>query len=140
MKTKIFLLGLLAWCAIALTSCALIFSAMHDGTDPLAKVINEDFELWSMSREKVSLVKMDKETSGVGDGIIEKNFVAYDVKENVLILCEQIGEENQSFWTFDLKTEKLTGFNKYNELCSSIASEEFDWKPLWIEKFELIKE
>ncbi|MCL1891462.1 MAG: hypothetical protein FWG00_05565 [Coriobacteriia bacterium] len=116
-------------------------------TDPFCLQLNENFYvllLYDREAEKKypTLIKETFDEEGYAEHyehIIAKNFVAFDVKNDILVLCEELEDKTQVFWSFNLETEELLEHKTYKDLCADLGIEGFDWEPLWAGNFELIE-
>lgn len=108
-----------------------------DHSDPEVKVINDKYDLITLNGG-VALIKYGEDLED-DQIIINKNFISYLLADDNLILCEQLKDDSQKFWSFDLKTEELTEYTNYNQLNEHVNLENLEWEPLWVKKVEIQK-
>ena len=65
--------------------------------------------------------------------ISTKKFIAYDVQQNWMVLCEKTESEQYVFWLFDLQSESLTYYNNIQELASVSEIDEICWEGRWVD-------
>ena len=110
-------------------------------SDPEIKRINNNYCLATSPNGVILNWNPDDSDSLESDRIIiDKNFVAYTVQENNLLLCEQLEDNSQDFWSFDLETEDLKNYKKYSEFAKKFNISDDDWEALWIPRFKLQKD
>lgn len=128
---------------ITILFSSMLFFTSCDDSIPERTEINERLIITTTQGE-VALMEINQldidngETISLGDDkiIIQKNFVAYDVFDNTVFLCEE-KDDLQMFWTYDMEAEILNVYNTYSELCDVYAYKNFNWEPLWIAEFHI---
>ena len=96
-----------------------------DHTDPEVRKINKDYTLLT-SHGEISLIH------SADDGeIIRKNFVAYCVVGNTIILCED-SSGKYTIYTVDMNTKELTCDKSYSEILEEKEITTIDWEIIWI--------
>ena len=112
-----------------------------DHSIPERKIINDRLHIITHQGE-VALIEINHlykdngEVISLGDDkvIIQKNFVAYALHNDTVILCEEKGEL-QVFWTYGIKNKSLNEYESYSELCEFCSYNDFKWQNLWVADF-----
>lgn len=135
MKKFFSLFIIIIFTLLTMTSC--------DRGDPELKIINDRLHIITYQGE-VALMEINhiyKENGEVvilqdDKVIIQKNFVAYALHNDFVILCEEKGNL-QIFWTYDIKTKLLNDYKSYSELCEFCSYNDFEWEKLWVTEFNI---
>ena len=112
--------------------------------DPETQVINDQYELDylfylpNMSKE----VALYKENDGI---LFVKNFIAYDVQNNILLLCEDKKDSTYVYWPFDLDTEETDdpesvnadSYSEVSDMLKTLGLSEVAWEKLWVEEINI---
>lgn len=120
-------------CVLLIMFTILSLIGCKDENDPFVVKINEKYEISSTSRTVNSLVKLDDEFIGARTPIISKYFVAYAIKEEILIMCELEEDGKLSYWTFDLKAEEFKEYELLKDLKKQLDVDSVEWEKLWLE-------
>lgn len=108
---------------------------LWDYSDPECKTINDRLVIWTLHGQ-VALI--EKGSIEEGDTvIIEKNFVAYSLYEDSVVLCEEKDDGAQRFWTYDIQSEELQEYASYVELNKTLPGNQLEWKLLWVRNFAI---
>ncbi len=134
---NIFILLLLSFLLIGVfASC--------DHHDPERKIINDRLHIITHQGE-VALLKKGSQIKENGEVeiwdddkvIIQKNFVAYSLYEDFVVLCEEKDDDTQIFWTYEIQSEKLQEYSTYSELNKALPCNKLEWNPLWVKDFSI---
>ena len=117
-----------------------------DHSDPEVKIINDRLHIITLQGEvallkKGSQIKENGEVEIWGDDkiIVQKNFVAYTLYEDFVILCEEKDNGSQIFWSYEIGTEALQEYPTYEDFCESFPGDSLKWETLWVKDFAIIK-
>lgn len=130
-------------CFITLIIMVLIILCSCSYEDPEIKYITDNIFLATHLGEVAlfednSIYGKDGSEICMGDDviIIQKNFEAYTLFSETLILCEE-NNDLQFFWTYNLRTKELDSYSNYSELCEQLSCREFEWEKLWVPEFSI---
>ena len=129
--------------SLFLTIVFVILIVSCDHTDPERKIINDRLHIITLQGEVAlmeinHLYKENGEVVILGDDevIVKKNFVAYALYDDTVVLCEE-KKGTQIFWTYEIKTEVLSEHTSYSNLCDFLSYNDFEWENLWVAEFEI---
>lgn len=107
-----------------------------DYRDPERKIINDRLHIITHCGE-IALLKKGLQIEEGDEIIIQKNFVAYSLYEDYVVLCEEKDDGSQVFWTYGIQSEELREYPSYAELNQALSGHQLEWKTLWVQNFAI---